>query len=53
MTKVFCLNNRNYHTLRTMHVRGDEAPNKLSRRPLTAAQEGKEFIEENLFKNKF
>lgn len=33
------VSNLNYHTLRTMHVRGDQQPNKLSRRPLTAAQE--------------
>lgn len=30
---------RNYHTLRTMHVRGDQDPNQIYRRPLTAAQE--------------
>ncbi|CAF0723727.1 unnamed protein product [Adineta steineri] len=31
--------NLNYHTLRTMHVRGDQRPNQITRRPLTAAQE--------------
>jgi hypothetical protein len=38
--KIF-LHIRNYHTLRTMHVRGDQSPNQVMRRPLTAAQESK------------
>jgi len=33
------ISNLNYHTLRTMHVRGDQDPNQIMRRPLTAAQE--------------
>lgn len=33
------ISNLNYHTLRTMHVRGDRDPNQNARRPLTAAQE--------------
>ncbi len=32
---------RNYHTLRTMHVRGDQNPNHNVRYPLTTTQEGK------------
>ncbi len=27
-----------------MHVRGDQNPNQLMRRPMTAAQEGKLFM---------
>ena len=35
---------RNYQTLRTMHVRSDQNPNQVMRRPLTAAQESKQLI---------
>ncbi|CAF3453791.1 unnamed protein product [Rotaria socialis] len=33
------ISNLNYHTLRTMHVRGDKDPNQTMRRPMTAAQQ--------------
>ncbi|CAF0887481.1 unnamed protein product [Rotaria sordida] len=33
------ISNLNYHTLRTMHVRGDQTPNHITRQPLTAAQD--------------
>ncbi|CAF3555481.1 unnamed protein product [Rotaria sp. Silwood1] len=33
------ISNLNYHTLRTMHVRGDQDPNHITRQPLTTAHE--------------
>ncbi len=32
---------RNYHSLRRMHVRGDQDPYQITRRSLTEAQESK------------
>ncbi|UJR37790.1 hypothetical protein I4U23_030481 [Adineta vaga] len=33
------VSNLNYHTLRTMHVRGEQSPHHATRRPMTAAQD--------------
>ncbi|CAF0733691.1 unnamed protein product [Rotaria sordida] len=33
------VSNLNYHTLRQMHVHGNQNPNQIMRRPMTAAQE--------------
>ena len=43
-THLLLSNIRNYHTLRTMHVRGDQNPNQLVRRPMTAAQDSESYV---------